>query len=123
MVKSPMFREAMGEEAENVEKLIEDPDMLKQMTGFWRQLDEMAGSDKKGYDDFIKKQRKEYEAEQKKKQEEREKQRIITPTALCSLKCLPAKIIDKKKDLSDSIKLFDFDQNAEMNRNIVASSD
>ena len=29
MVKSPMFRDAMGEEADNVEGLIEDPDMLK----------------------------------------------------------------------------------------------
>ena len=83
----------------------------------------MAGSDKKGYDDFVKKQRVEFEADQKKKLEEREKQRIITPKPLCSLKCLPAKIINKVKDLSDSIKLFDFDQNAEVNKNIVASSD
>lgn len=93
------------------------------MTGFWRQLDDMAGSDKKGYDDFIKKQKGEWEANQKKQREEREKQRIITPNILCSLKCLPAKIIDKKKDLSDTIKLFDFDKNAEVNKNMVASSD
>ena len=43
------------------------------MTGFWRQLDEMAGSDKKSYDEFIKNQRKEWEADQKKRNEEREK--------------------------------------------------
>ena len=54
MVKSPMFREAMGDEADNVEKLMDDPAMANQMTGFWKQLDEMANTDKKGYDEFIK---------------------------------------------------------------------
>ena len=61
MVKSPMFREAMGDEADNVEKLCEDPETMKQMTGFWKQLDDMHNTDKKGYDEFIKKQRVDFE--------------------------------------------------------------
>lgn len=95
------------------------------MQGFWKQLDDMSTSDKTGYDDFIKKQmgeHKEWEAEQRK---EREKQRIITGTPLCTLKILVSKILAPKKEqnLSESIKLFDFDQNAELNMNIVESQD
>ena len=61
LVKSPMFRDAMGDEADNVEKMCEDPEMMKQMTGFWKQLDDMHSTDKKGYDEFIKKQREDFE--------------------------------------------------------------
>ncbi len=56
----------MGDEADNIEKMIQDPAMANQLTGFWKQLDEMATSDRKGYDDFIKKQSKEYEESMKK---------------------------------------------------------
>jgi hypothetical protein len=31
--------------------------------GFWKQLDNMADTDKSGYDDFVKKNRSEYEEE------------------------------------------------------------
>jgi hypothetical protein len=37
----------------------------------------MADTDKKSYDDFVKKNRSEYEEEQKKLNAEKEKQRII----------------------------------------------
>lgn len=48
---------------------------------------------------------------EKQKSKEREKKRIIEGTPLCSLKILVAKILVQKqeKQLSDSIKLFDFD--------------
>lgn len=51
---------------------------------------------------------KEWEKEQN---AEREKKRIIEGVPLCTLKILVAKIVEHKKEkqLSDSIKLFDFD--------------
>ena len=63
MVKSPMFKEMMGDQAEDIEKMMEDPSMVNKMTGFWKHLDEMATSDEKGYTEFIDKQKKEFEEE------------------------------------------------------------
>jgi len=39
---------------------------------------------------------------------------------ICSIKLRVAKIVEQKKqkDLSETIKLFDFDQNAEMNKKV-----
>ena len=85
------------------------------MTGFWKQLDDMHCTDKKGYDEFIKNQREDFEKGQKKERERREKERIITGTSLCSFRILVARIINKEKSVTDSIKLFDFNANAEMN--------
>ena len=45
----------MGDESEDIEKMLDNEDTAKQMTGFWKQLDEMATTDQKGYDEFIKK--------------------------------------------------------------------
>ena len=115
LVKSPMFRDAMGDEADNVEKMCEDPETMKQMTGFWKQLDDMHHTDKKGYDEFIKNQREDFEKGQAKERERREKERIINGTSLCSFRILVARIINKEKSVTDSIKLFDFNANAEMN--------
>lgn len=111
MMKNPMFRNMMGDEADAVEKLLDDPKTVQQMAGFWKHLDDMSSSDKKGYDDFIKKQMDEHKEWEKQKSKEREKQRIIEGTPLCCLKILVAKILVQKqeKQLSDSIKLFDFD--------------
>ena len=78
LVKSPMFKNMMGEQAEDIEKMVDkDPAMVKQMMGFWKQLDEMHATDEKGYQDFIKKQKSEFEQHQKEKQEEMDKKRII----------------------------------------------
>ena len=81
------------------------------MTGFWKQLDEMASSDEKGYNEFIKNQKAEFEVEQKKINDEKEKKRIIQGAMLCCIKILPAKVIvqKQKKDITDTIKLFDFE--------------
>lgn len=69
-----MFQKMMGDEAENIgEMLDKDPKMINQMTGMWKQLDEMHSSDKKGYDEFINKQSAEWEEMEKKKKAEREK--------------------------------------------------
>jgi hypothetical protein len=73
MMKSPMFKNMMGDQAEDIEKLAEDPKMVNQMTGFWKQLDEMAATDEKGYREFIDKQKKEFEIEQEKVTKEKEK--------------------------------------------------
>jgi hypothetical protein len=75
----------------------------------------MHCTDKKGYDEFIKNQREDFEKGQKKERERREKERIITGTSLCSFRILVARIINKEKSVTDSIKLFDFNANAEMN--------
>ena len=68
-----MFKNLMGDQAEDVEKLLGDPKMVNQMTGFWKQLDEMAATDEKGYKEFIDKQKKEYDKEQEKIKKEKEK--------------------------------------------------
>tara|TARA_B110000285_G_C14842085_1_gene475838 strand:+ start:246 stop:389 length:144 start_codon:yes stop_codon:yes gene_type:complete len=47
------------------------------MAGFWKQLDNMHATDPTQYDDFIKKQKAEFDAEDKAKKAEREKARII----------------------------------------------
>lgn len=115
----------LGDQAEDVEKLLDDPATVKQMQGFWKHLDEMSSSDKKGYEDFIQKQMDEHKEWEKKNKEEREKKRIIQGTPLCVIKILVSKIIEQKqeKQLSDSIKLFDFDQNAEFNQNFIETND
>lgn len=95
MVNSPMFKDMMGDEAENISKMMENKDTQKQMLGFWKQLDEMASTDKTSYDDFIKKQKGEWEENEKKKNAEREKQRIIMSTPLCAFKCKVCKILAK----------------------------
>lgn len=125
MMRNPMLRNMMGDHMEDIEKLLDDDKTVKQMQGFWKQLDDMSLSDKKGYDDFIKKQMDEHKEWEEEQRKEREKKRIITGTPLCVLKILVSKIIvqKKEKNLSDSIKLFDFDQNAELNMNIVESQD
>jgi hypothetical protein len=53
MVNSPMFRDMMGDNVEDIDKMMKDPAMVNQMTGFWKQLDEMSSSDEKGYKEFI----------------------------------------------------------------------
>ena len=125
MMNNPMFKNMMGDEADNVAKLLEDEQTVQQMAGFWKHLDEMSASDKKGYDEFIQKQMKEHKEWEKKNNEEREKKRIIQGVPLCVVKILCSKIIEQKKEkqLSDSIKLFDFDQNAELNMNTLESAD
>ena len=75
----------------------------------------LAIDGEKGYDEFIKNQREDFEKGQKKERERREKERIITGTSLCSFRILVARIINKEKSVTDSIKLFDFNANAEMN--------
>lgn len=55
MMKNPMFKNMMGDHADDVEKLLDDPKTVQQMSGFWKHLDEMSSSDKKGYDEYIKK--------------------------------------------------------------------
>jgi len=55
MMKNPMLRNMMGDNMDEVEKLLDDDQTVKQMQGFWKQLDDMSLSDKSGYDDFIKK--------------------------------------------------------------------
>lgn len=109
LVKSPMFREMMGDQADEIAKSVDDPAIAQKMAGFWRQLDNMSASDPKGYDEFIKKQKAEWEAEDKAKKAEREKQRIIACEVICCIKILVAKVLEPKKkaDLSETIKLFD----------------
>ena len=126
MVNSPMFQNMMGDEADNIKGMIDkDPSMIKQLSGFWKQLDEMASSDKKGYEEFIQKQKKEFEVEQEKKQKELEKLRIITSKPLCSLKIRVSKIVVQKKDtnVSETIKLFDFNKNAEISKSFIENED
>jgi hypothetical protein len=94
-VKSPMFKNMMGDQAEDIEKMMEDPAMVNQMAGFWKHLDEMQSSDEKGYKEFIEKQKKEFEQENEKIKKEKEKKRLIQPNLLCCIKILPAKIIVK----------------------------
>ena len=54
LVKSPMFKSMLGDDAEAVAGTIDkDPKMLQQLMGFWKQLDNMADTDKSGYDEFI----------------------------------------------------------------------
>ena len=109
MVKSPMFKNMMGDQAEEIEKQMQDPKMVQKMTGFWKQLDNMAATDEKSYHEFIDKQKKEFDEEEKKKCAEREKQRIVTSEPICSIKIRPSKILEpkEKKTVSDTIKLFD----------------
>lgn len=125
MMNNPMFKNMMGDQADEVVKLLDDDKTVQQMSGFWKQLDDMSSSDKKGYDDFIKKQMDEHKEWQKQQDEEKEKKRIIQGTPLCCLKILVSKIIEQKKEkmLSDTIKLFDFDQNAEFNQNLLETPD
>jgi len=85
------------------------------MAGFWKHLDEMSSTDKTGYDEFIKKQMGEHKEWEKEEQKRKEKERIITGDNLCCLKIWVSKIIvqkpAEKKELSETIKLFDFDKN------------
>ena len=99
--------------------------MVKQMMGHWKMMDEMKQSDQKGYDKYIKDMKAEWEGEKKKVDEAKAKQRIIESKPICSIKLRVAKIVvqNKKKDLSETIKLFDFDQNAEMNPTKIESED
>ena len=85
----------------------------------------MASSDEKGYKEFINKNKKEFEAEQKKVKEQKEKARIITGTAMCVIKIRPSKIIEqnKNKNISDTIKLFDFEISQEINKSFIDSPD
>lgn len=53
---SPMFKSMLGDDADAIAaQLDKDPAMLQQLLGFWKQLDNMADTDKKGYDEFVKK--------------------------------------------------------------------
>jgi hypothetical protein len=115
----------IGDQAENIEKMMDDPKMLNQMTGFWKQLDEMASSDQKGYEEFIKKQKEEFESEQKRINEEKEKKRIIQSSQICCIKVLCSKIIvqNKDKNLSDTIKLFDFEKDQEFKKSFLENED
>jgi hypothetical protein len=73
-----MFKSMLGDDAESIAAQVDkDPKMLQQLLGFWKQLDNMADTDKKSYDEFVKKNRAEYEEEQKKINAEKEKKRII----------------------------------------------
>ena len=109
LVKSPMFRDMMGDQADDIEKSMNDPAMAQKMAGFWRQLDNMSATDPAGYDEFIKKQKAEFEAEDKAKKAERERLRIVTSEMVCCIKILVSKVLvpKKKADLSETIKLFD----------------
>jgi len=54
-----------------------------------------------------------------------EKLRIIQSKPLCSLKIRVAKIIVQKKNqnVSDTVKLFDFDKNAEISQSVLENED
>ena len=83
----------MGEQADGIEDMLKDPAMLNQMTGFWKQLDEMHSSDEKSYKEFIEKQKKEFDEETKRLKAEKDKQRIVQGSPVCSFKILPSKVI------------------------------
>ena len=120
-----MFLDMMGDQAEDVGKMMDDPAMVQQMIGQWAQLDDMATSDEKGYKEFINKNKTEFEAEQKKVKEQKEKARIITGTAMCVIKIRPSKIVEQNqnKNISDTIKLFDFEKSQEINKSFIDSPD
>lgn len=124
MVKSPMFKNLMGDQAEDIAKLVDDPKMANQMTGFWKQLDEMAATDEKSYREFIEKQKQDFEKEQEKINQEKEQKRIIQGTPLCCIKVLPAKVLQKneRENLSDTIKLFDFEK-SEIEKSFLENAD
>jgi hypothetical protein len=95
------------------------------MMGHWKMMDDMKDTDKNGYDDYIKNMKSEWEGEKKKVDAEKEKKRIIMSQPICSIKLRVAKIVvqKKQKDLSETIKLFDFDQNAEMNKTVIGEDE
>lgn len=125
IVNSPMFKEMMGDQAESIDKMMEDPKMVNQMSGFWKQLDEMHSSDEKGYREFVEKQKVEFDKEQEKVNKERELKRIVEGQPICSIKILVAKIVVKSenKNLSDTIKLFDFEQTSEIKDSFLENED
>jgi hypothetical protein len=46
----------LGDDAEAIAGQVDkDPKMLQQLLGFWKQLDNMADTDKTSYDEFVKK--------------------------------------------------------------------
>ena len=94
-----MFKGMLGDDADSIEAQLEkDPKLINQLMGFWKQLDNMQESDQEGYREFIAKNKKEHEEEQKKINAEKEKLRIITGAPLCSLKIRVSKIWDQKKE-------------------------
>ena len=90
-----MFKGMLGDDADSIEAQLEkDPKLINQLMGFWKQLDNMQESDQEGYREFIAKNKKEHEEEQKKINAEKVKLRIITGAPLCSLKIRVSKIWD-----------------------------
>ncbi len=70
-----------------------DPEMKKQMEGYWKMLDEMAAGDPEEYKKYVGKQMQEmhaYDAEETKKEEEKYS---ITSTPYFAFCVRPAKIL------------------------------
>jgi len=87
----------MGDQADQIDEMFEkDPTLINQMSGFWKQLDDMASTDKSSYEEFIKKQKTEFEEEKKEQEKKKEKLRIVQSSPLCCIKILVAKVLEQK---------------------------
>lgn len=104
-----------------------DPEMKKQMEGYWKMLDEMATGDPEEYKKYVGKQMQEmhqYDAEETKKEEDKYS---ITSTPYFAFCVRPAKILEQSKSTppetknDGGIKLFDFGQTEEIKESFQAN--
>lgn len=111
----------MMEMMKQVEK---DPELKRQMEGYWKMLDGMSSNNPDEYKKFVESQMS--EMKQAKDQEEKieQKNQTITSEPYFNFSVRPAKLIDasKKPEKREELKLFDFGS-AEIKESFVDNPD
>ena len=101
-----------------------DPELKRQMEGYWKMLDSMSSNNPDEYKKFVESQMS--EMKQAKDQEEKieQKNQTITSEAYFNFSVRPVKLIDasKKQDKKEEVKLFDFGS-AEIKESFVDNPD
>lgn len=104
-----------------------DPELKKQMEGYWKMLDNMAESKPEEYDKFIKDQMSEMKAHDAEENKREEMKWSIQSEPYFAFSVLPAKILEHSKATpepsqeSGNIRLFDFGQSEEIKESFTAN--
>ena len=125
----PNIVSMLGQQMPELQKMMQsNPDAMKQMSGFWKFLDNLSESSPEEYNKFIQGQMSEMKEELKKEKDVETKNYTINSSPAFCMKVLVARKLDKKEEekqqkKDDGIKLFEFNNEAQIKEAFADTSE
>ncbi len=109
---------------EMMQQVDKDPEMKRQMEGYWKMLDNMSSENPDEYKKFVESQMGDMKQAKEEEEKLEQKKKTITSEPYFNLSVRPAKKIDaaRKVEKKDELKLFDFGS-AEIKESFVDNPD